>query len=168
MWCRDYMSPYRAGDDTNILGILFEPVVHVLTHSKEVVKAGSLAGRPVTLWHLRQQEKGEMDVSNGTVVAEQQFTCHEESSDRNIATSTSRGAILVQSTLLCFLGRFCQRVAVFYLKRFLQKHRWDAFCSLNCHSDSTVGLMTLEFFFFFLHLERSLAPWWRLLLWWSM
>lgn len=40
---------YRAGDDTHILGILFEPVVHVLTHSKQVVEAGRLAGRPVTL-----------------------------------------------------------------------------------------------------------------------
>lgn len=42
-------SSYRAGDDTHILGILFEPVVHVLTHSKQVVKAGSLARRPITL-----------------------------------------------------------------------------------------------------------------------
>lgn len=42
-------SSYRAGDDTHILGILFEPVVHVLTHSKQVVKAGSLARGPITL-----------------------------------------------------------------------------------------------------------------------
>lgn len=91
-------SSYRAGDDTDILGILFEPVVHVLTHSKQVVKAGSLSWRPVTLWHLGQQEKGEMDVSNGTAAAEQQFTCHEESADRDTTTSQSRGAILAKVT----------------------------------------------------------------------
>lgn len=42
-------SSYRAGDDTNILGILLEPVVHVLTHSKQVVEAGGLSRGPVTL-----------------------------------------------------------------------------------------------------------------------
>lgn len=82
------------------------------------------------------------------MLAEQQFTCHEESSDRNTAPSPSRGAILAQVTSpLSFLGRFCQWGAVFYLKRSLQKPRWDAFCSLNCNSDSTVGLMTLECFY---------------------
>lgn len=38
---------YRTGDDADVFGILFEPVVHVLTDSKQVVKAGGLARRPV-------------------------------------------------------------------------------------------------------------------------
>lgn len=50
-----WASTYRAGDDTHILGILFEPVVHVLTHSEKVVETGSLARGPVT---LRDLERG--------------------------------------------------------------------------------------------------------------
>lgn len=62
MWA----SSYRAGDDTHILGILFEPVVHVLTHRKQVVEAGSLTRRPVTLWDLERSwcKKKERDEGN--------------------------------------------------------------------------------------------------------
>lgn len=42
-----FLVSYRAGDDADVFGILLEPVVHVLTHSKQVVKAGSLTRRPV-------------------------------------------------------------------------------------------------------------------------
>lgn len=45
-------SSYRAGDDADVLGILFEPVVHVLTHRKQVVEAGGLSRGPVALRHL--------------------------------------------------------------------------------------------------------------------
>ena len=30
-------TSYRAGDDTHVFGVLLEPVVHVFTHSKQVV-----------------------------------------------------------------------------------------------------------------------------------
>lgn len=42
-----FFLSYRTGDDADVFGILFEPVVHVLTDSKQVVKAGSLTRRPV-------------------------------------------------------------------------------------------------------------------------
>ena len=31
------VTSYRAGDDTHVLGVLLEPVVHVFTHGKQVV-----------------------------------------------------------------------------------------------------------------------------------
>lgn len=52
-----FFFPYWTGDDADIFGILFEPVVHVLTHSKQVVKAGSLTRRPVAFWHLEHEIK---------------------------------------------------------------------------------------------------------------
>lgn len=50
-----WSSSYRAGDDADILGILFEPVVHVLTHRKQVVEAGSLSRGPVAFRHLETE-----------------------------------------------------------------------------------------------------------------
>lgn len=49
---------YRAGNDTHILGVLFEPVVHVLTDSKKVVETRSLFGRPVAFRHLLKGKGG--------------------------------------------------------------------------------------------------------------
>lgn len=58
---------YWAGDDADVFGILFEPIVHVLAHSKQVVKAGSLTGRPVAFWHLGHERRGNRKVrKNGT------------------------------------------------------------------------------------------------------
>lgn len=55
--CSTWSSSYRAGDDTDVLGILLEPVVHVLTHGEQVVEAGSLSRGPVALRHLQTGER---------------------------------------------------------------------------------------------------------------
>lgn len=46
---------YRASDHTHVLGVLLEPVVHVLTHSKQVVKARGLSGWPIAFRHLKRE-----------------------------------------------------------------------------------------------------------------
>lgn len=69
MWSINTMSvfSYWAGDDADVFGILFEPIVHVLTHGKQVVKAGSLTRRPVAFWHLGHEKRGNGKVrKNGT------------------------------------------------------------------------------------------------------
>ena len=59
---------YWTGDDADIFGILFEPVVHVFTDSKQVVKAGSLTRRPVAFWHLEDEQEKENHQDKGKKV----------------------------------------------------------------------------------------------------
>lgn len=49
--------PYRTGNHTHILGVLLEPVVHILTNSKQVVKTRGLPGRPIAFRNLQINEK---------------------------------------------------------------------------------------------------------------
>jgi len=94
-----WVSPYRAGDDTHILGILFEPVVHVLTHSKQVVEAGSLSRWPITLgnlergWH-REQEKEkarETDKQVGKRAEEREKAYEEEKENQRKTERRTKG-----------------------------------------------------------------------------
>lgn len=49
---------YRASDHTHILRVLLKPIVHVLTHSKQVVKARGLPGWPIAFGHLKREMSG--------------------------------------------------------------------------------------------------------------
>lgn len=44
-------------DDTDVFGVLLQPVVHVLADSIEVVQAGRLPDGPATLGHLQERQQ---------------------------------------------------------------------------------------------------------------